>query len=703
MEQAQEKSILSRPWRPRSWKSFPKLPIASLMGSAVSITLALAALLLADDSLVDSWPIAPSVYLSIIAAISNMMVRFAFYESADLFWWTRMISGVSLHELHTIWDLTHNATSLAKLTHKGIRLQHLHLTAILVLLVAVTGPFLQRTITVEVTTRLSIHSQVELPVRREPMWNLTTKVINPRRRLFAPPPYQDEFAEVVLELNQRKPLTMSTPVCSPNATCDTNIVIAGFTWVCEKSQVSLVDLKTIDSLEYIQGTSCPRTGYTNLINRTDLEAQCGYYETDYQLNLQAINSYELSFEAPPLAYDGPQPGDMPWKSLDLAPSIWNYSNYIREEKTSDMLTLRQCNFSTSFVELSIRISDERVVTILPSDKDQSGLMSRNGIESIPMPVAGGFGSSEYQDLFTAGMKQAMVDLYGGYIFQDIRRDTMVSQGIGPRLYINQSSVERIDKPDLFGGMADWEYIYSMNDPLDDFLTTLDEISLRYALKSLSSNSERIEDNEKYIKNWLGFGEADARPLALPIMNTSFLARQVVPHMREGRTVAVYRAHYIYTTVAMSVTYVTGILILLLLDGVFSTHGRTFTTSPLEIARAFEAPLLQEFGANLTGAEISKVAAPLTFNIMYGELNKSCLSKTGTSSTDQEMSDDENENETVNGRERLAMQEHHRSEEAERGGAELVIDLEHQGSKGHPSLGIGKQDGVTAPTKGRLYM
>lgn len=190
-----------QPWRVSSWQHFPNLPVIALIGSMTSITLALVVLLLADNSIVNGWPLAPPVYLSIIATLSNTMLRLAYYESADLFWWSRLLSAVSLRELHTMWDLIHNFASLAQFpARETLHLHHLHLTAVLILLLAVIGPFLQRIVTVEPATREYTRAQVELPIRREPTWNLTTfKIpvwINPKDDGIceATPVYSDEFA-----------------------------------------------------------------------------------------------------------------------------------------------------------------------------------------------------------------------------------------------------------------------------------------------------------------------------------------------------------------------------------------------------------------------------------------------------------------------------------------------------------------------------
>lgn len=533
------------------------------------------------------------------------------------------------------------------------------------------------------------------------MWNLTTRRVPLGRQVFAPPPYQDEFAEILLELNQRQPLTTSSPACSLNATCDTNVTIAGFTWACKDSQVHLNGVRTLQSLQGVKGEVCLETGYRTK-NVTGSSSTCASLETDYQLAVETLDPYLLlrhRYLSKLGPQPGPQPGEMSWKSLELAPGMWNYSSYLRENKTSDLLTHRQCNFSTSFIEIPLRITNERVITILPYPKGKHEHKSSNGVESIPMPVLLGMGSGQFIYLSTVGFLQAMNDLYGGYIFQDIRRNTLVNQGIGPRQYINQSSVQLLEKSSVFDGL-DWKYTYSMMDPLDDFIATLDELCLRYALKSMPSTPERIRENEEFIMTAAANGSA--RALSLPFMNTSFSETQVASQVSMKQTIAVYKAHYAYTAVAMAMTYVTSLLVFLLLEGTVSTHGRKFTTSPLEIAKAFEAPLLQDVGSNLTGAEISK-AASSTVRVIYGELDKSRSEKMVASSLHQGESRAEIRSEEDVGRDDSMIQDGPESQrEMEHRGLTETAETQEESAKGLPHLGIDVHEYVSAPVNGRLY-
>jgi hypothetical protein len=292
--------------------------------------------------------------------------------------------------------------------------------------------------------------------------------------------------------------------------------------------------------------------------------------------------------------------------------MFNYTTYVRADSGSDTLSVRQCNFSTAFIELPIQISREDVVSLVPSGdaSSRSVLKSTNGIESIPSAVVGALGEN---NLFIKGISQVLSDLYGGFILYDKQEGSHFIQGNGPRQYINQSTVKLRDDHPTEGHIPNHGYTFSCIDPLSDVLSTLDEISLRYALKSIPESDARTDELAKFMEEFNEVG--DVREEAAAAMDMDF-SKDLRAEMTEERTVAVYRAHYVYTGIAMGVTYLTTLLTLLLMRGI-RTHGRELTMSPLELAKAFNAPLLRLIGSNSRGSDIAKALGDVT--VRYGEV------------------------------------------------------------------------------------
>lgn len=604
-------SSQAKEWKTRSWRHFPKLVTLSVLGSMIAMAMAITVLAIADDSPIDSWPLAPTVYLSIITTLSNAMLRFAFSESSDLYWWSELLSpsGVSLPELHTMWDISHNMLSIAKFPTKQARQYLLRLTALLVVILAVNGPFLQRAVTVGFVTRVRTYEGT-VPIRREPLWNLTTRLMGSSGHVYTSPPYQPEFADLASEMNLREPMALPSPVCRQNATCTANVTVAGFSWACADSEAPMFDIPTLDIAHQIvmreNGKSlvCKSLGYVK--NETDVEerpgndSQCRYFQSDFQLSVDPV-------------FTGVLPDDeIPWKDKDLTPAMINYTSYLRADVESRMLAIRQCNFSTAFIELPIIITNESIVNFSPSSRDTKTSPARNRNEVEPIPFGWSRSSGGLLNNFvTWGFSQIMADMYAGYMLFDSQEGSHATLGLNVRQYINQSSiVKREQYANITAAQIGYEF--SFHDPLDDFVTTLDETSLRYALKSIEESPDRLAELDLITESWAA---EDLRDRARSMVSTSFSKDQNV-QVSEEAVVAVYQAHYAFTTVAVSVTYIASLLTLLLLRKVFSSLGRNFSMSPLEIAKAFSAPVLTDVGSNAAADDIAKASTDV--RVRYGE-------------------------------------------------------------------------------------
>lgn len=607
------------PWRANSWRTFPFLAVLSLCGAVVTISLAILLLVLADDSLVEDWPLAPTVYLSILATFTGAFLRFAFHESADIAWWSRLLThsssepdhGTTLRDLQTAWDLTYNVASL--LNFRGVPLElHLRLTALLVLVAAVSGPLLQRAITVEIVTRTSVRDET-LPIRQEPVWNFTTKIVGSASLGDSAPPYQDEFADAVKGLNQRRPMRLSAShpsVCSDNSTCTTNVVVAGFAWNCRGSRVSLRGVPSLGLVERLylppRGRlfDCPHTGYSDpddssseTSDSSESSYTCGYLDTEFQFDLRHLIYPDLS------------EGDTPWLAQGSPPATFNYTTYVREDRESDMLSVRRCNLSTAFVELPIEISEGRTVTLLPQNRSSS---TREGLASIPR-----IGWFKQLDPYMKSFVQVIEDLYAGFILFDREVGLHHIQGLNSRQLIDQSTITQRNVS------GDYEYssryTFACRDPFEDVMSTLDELSLRYALQSIPETEERLSEISDVLNDPDNVGSWERRlDVAEALAKAGWKPRQTMAvSMTEKRALAAYRAHYAFTGVAMGITYLATLLTALLLRG-FRFHGRVFSFSPLEIAKAFDAPLLRGVGSNSRGGDIA--TGPLSdVKLRYGEV------------------------------------------------------------------------------------
>uniref|UniRef100_A0A8H7KCE8 Uncharacterized protein n=1 Tax=Bionectria ochroleuca TaxID=29856 RepID=A0A8H7KCE8_BIOOC len=480
----------TRAWRAPALSNFPFLATLCLAGALMGMKSAFVVLYFANDSRVDKWPIAPTVFLS----------------------------------------------------------------------------FLQRAITVELENRMSVHSEI-LPIRQQPMWNLTTKVTGNIGHVWTVPPYQDEIAEIALELSQRQPMRLQSSVCSANSTCSTNVTIAGFNRMCEESTTRVANLSSVDVAKYIRVRNemrddmhyCPYTAGTEddsdkiIVLGKNMSSYYRLLETVFQLSIHDLNPSftEDNATAPPWG--------LPWKAPGMAPSIIHYTSYIRREARSEEILARNYNFSTAFVQLPIEITNGSVVTLLSSKVAR--LDDIRGQESIPHAIRGP--TSQQHNIFLGGIIQILKDQYDGYIMHDTNEHSHVMQGSSPRQYVNQSSIEALN-PGVDG--PEKTYLFSMLDPLEDFTRTINEISLRYALKPLPEDKARTQELADYVQFQTQSGlRGDNRPNAMPLMKTNF-SKTADVELQENQTGAVYRSQYVFTAVAMGLIAISSAFIMMLLHG-----------------------------------------------------------------------------------------------------------------------------------------
>lgn len=562
----------SKPWQAGSWRRLPILTVVSLLGSAIGVALAFLVLALADHQPVNSWVVSPTVYLSIITTLANTLLRSAFRSAADIFWWGRLLSdgGVTIQELQGLWQLGSSSISVVK----GLQpLVLMRSASVFVLLLAVNGPLTQRAITVELANNTNTRP-VTLPVRVEPLWNLTVQYVNNLGYTWTLPPFQPEFAELVADLNQRRPPQLSSNICGDGSSCDTTVTVAGFSRTCTQETISIRGAISLGPAKFILQVPTGQTqpvSYihtcTNTSSPIETEPYCELLQTNYQMEVD-VNC--------------------------LPANAFNYTSYVRLDGRSETLSVQRCNFTTSFLRVPIRIINGNVVSIR-TDVKPSELPQNNVVEEIPA------GSDSNCLSLLGGFYQTVVDLYQGFCYYDINENSYIFQGPGPRAYVNSTTVTGRD--------ANGRYIFDMLDPLEDFTTTLNDISLRYAMKTVQG-AGRVEQNEA------SFGPVgDLRNVSLQKIKTPLSKSQAV-NLSESTTTPVYRVNYAYAAVAMGVTLLTSLCISVLLKD-WKLLGREFSMSPLELAKAFNAPLLAEVGSNSTAAEISQAVG--LKRVRYGDV------------------------------------------------------------------------------------
>ncbi|KAI2462782.1 hypothetical protein F4781DRAFT_441839 [Annulohypoxylon bovei var. microspora] len=142
---------------PRSAGSLSRTPVlgfASILGAFVCIIGTAAVLASSNGREHQTWPSAdrmlqPSVVLSVLTAATNALLILAFQEGVVISWWRKMTHGGDLNDCHRYWLY---ANSIPAAVTAGRHLNKVGLACLMLALVVVDGPILQRASTVQPIT-----------------------------------------------------------------------------------------------------------------------------------------------------------------------------------------------------------------------------------------------------------------------------------------------------------------------------------------------------------------------------------------------------------------------------------------------------------------------------------------------------------------------------------------------------------------------
>ncbi|KAJ9653393.1 hypothetical protein H2198_007433 [Neophaeococcomyces mojaviensis] len=93
-------------WQPGFWRQFPWLGLGCLLGSLLLTFAALGVLLASNGKAVSQWSktIAPNVILSLLTSGASVCIALAVSEGICIAWWRRSLRGASIEELHHSWS-----------------------------------------------------------------------------------------------------------------------------------------------------------------------------------------------------------------------------------------------------------------------------------------------------------------------------------------------------------------------------------------------------------------------------------------------------------------------------------------------------------------------------------------------------------------------------------------------------------------------
>lgn len=562
-----------RPWHAGVWT---RAPVSGLLALTVALLCGLATIVVlkaADGVPIDHWQVRgyavqPTVILSVLATLANALFRYAFTEGARVSWWVTAQRGTSIGALHRAWD--HSQSAVPILT--GRRFSLLAISSLSTLIVLIDGPLLQRASTISQSTR-RFPVNLTVPMSPTPFIVGATGYLVDRER--NPSLYTELFSTVLQQYNGRQPITLPEFGCKGK--CELMVEAPGFDIDCSSWNSPYRLMSTSELVQWIGNDS-----YHGPAQVQSMFAMNVTFSLEANRLWAELRSYRTGVHVP----QNDDWSEFPWNTIMLSSMIKSNPG------GNGSLTWRTCILREALQEYPISVENSTVTlqSFSTSHNYTVYQVIRSSTETSSMgwwpTTLGGIWLSVYHQ-FAGEAKLSKVPL-------NIDIETKDSS---PLAYLN-----------LKTSMS--TYAVTWLDPIDDAISMIRELSLRMAIATTSKDSYGSSGTE-----WLTAVQSDVAYPDLRRVN-----RTLSQHAQALATYSetVYQSNLAWLGGALAVLIVTAGAIIPLFQGWWQL-GRPYSMSPIEIARAFDAPLLRESDDNCSAGDLIKYTGKE--RVMYGAVSQ----------------------------------------------------------------------------------
>ncbi|KAI4244058.1 MAG: hypothetical protein L6R42_010563, partial [Xanthoria sp. 1 TBL-2021] len=443
------------PWQPGFLRRAPWLGLTAFLGALVGILAAAFVLYTSNNQPIHDWSVQPTVYLAIASAATNILLHFALTQAVTVAWWRRALrKNTTIGDLHRSWDY---GQSLWAAITSGRHFSAIALASILVALVPINGPLLQRASRVQ-QGRFEQNTEVRVNIAAEIPEGYTGYLSN---RAYQPALLTSRFVQVVQEFNQKSPISIANSGCQ--GSCEARITGAGLVANCSKSNSPFLLDHSL-------------AGY-----QTEEEQQKAAQEV---INGTYIFGTSLLWTPGGPGYD-PGPSTMDWSAM--APGTFRLGvQYKGTEDCTGTLVVRNCTFKPATVTYPIDIDgNSRISLAAGTTISDDRLVQVINIPPMSMSsTAKDFNVSTYGGFFKAlsDTYESTVRMnYGSIGYQ------IFNEGALSNRYVNASNrLERLNCS------------MSFRDPTDDIIADIRELMFRTAIASAESKDEqRVTAHESF--------------------------------------------------------------------------------------------------------------------------------------------------------------------------------------------------------------
>lgn len=167
-----------RPWETGFWRRIPWDGLLALvLGFGCGIA-ALSIVLISEGKPLTYWRIAgyqvqPTVMLSVIITVANMLLTYAFSTGLTIFWWTSFLKKTTLRDLHSIYQ---SGTGFLTIFSHIPALNSATAASFFMLILLMDGPLFQRAISITSITQTPMEG-LEVPISASPLMYGSTGIM----------------------------------------------------------------------------------------------------------------------------------------------------------------------------------------------------------------------------------------------------------------------------------------------------------------------------------------------------------------------------------------------------------------------------------------------------------------------------------------------------------------------------------------------
>ncbi|KAI4654379.1 uncharacterized protein J4E78_007425 [Alternaria triticimaculans] len=490
MAQQQEQKLLKHSeepqpiaWKTGFWRRLPWAGHLALIATLVASAFMIQILVTSDGQPIDSWTYQPTVLLSITYTLANLALQYALTQAITVAWWVKALRGdAKVRDLHHIWAFGHGVKDIM---FAGRSFNMIALTALVVTLVPINGPLLQRASVIESRTG-AIARNLTLNINNE-TFSDTTGLITGR---FQEANSLDvRFTQNVKAHNNRDPIKMTDAGCI--GTCKGVIAGAGY---------------KID---------CANDTYT-----------------PYNLTLDPVHAEAMTFSL-----------NFSYWEWETALTIINYTSAIKTgDECEGFLTRTNCTLTPATIEYPFIISNNTISL----DPEKSWKTDRATAFHVKHFIPQGPG---VKGTLHGGFWLYLNTLYSSSSFT--RHEGVYQWG---SMNTGTTAMRYVDN--IGGGCSG-----NFTDPTFDIMSDARELAFRAALYAdhIPETTFQVEVQQEWAK-------------------------------------IIYRSHYIYLAFAVAITLIATLCVFSISLGWWHL-GREVSLSPIEVAKAFAAPVLQNASSN----------------------------------------------------------------------------------------------------------